>query len=140
MKTNLGRLPFPHPNERQVGGDHYKSSLQHWDLVSRNNVGYLEGCATKYLTRWRRRGTPRSDLEKTKHFIEKMLDLAQNTGYRPSGLVSWEEIRLYGAANRIPALDLSAITILLRWSDSSGLRAAAKLVERLLKEELLGVE
>ena len=40
-------------NDKQVAGSHYKSKIQHWDFVELNELRYIEGCATKYVTRWR---------------------------------------------------------------------------------------
>lgn len=36
---------------KQVGGSHYRTDngVQHWDWAE--NLGYLEGCATKYIGR-----------------------------------------------------------------------------------------
>lgn len=64
-------------NERQIGGDHYKiEGPEHWDLAARYEIGYLEGCATKYILRWRRKNGIQ-DLEKAIHYIEKRLEFAQ---------------------------------------------------------------
>lgn len=59
------------PNERQVGGNHYKSNYQHWDLVEKYQLSYIEGCITKYVTRWRKKNGI-VDLEKAMHFSEKL--------------------------------------------------------------------
>ena len=59
-------------NEVQVGGDHYKSSLQHWDFVSQALCGcYLEGCITKYVSRWRKKNG-KQDLQKAAHYLDKL--------------------------------------------------------------------
>lgn len=60
-------------NDRQVGGKHYYSTYQHWDLVNDVGLDYYEGCATKYLTR--RKGSRKEDLEKAIHFLEKRMTL-----------------------------------------------------------------
>ncbi len=62
-------------NDKQVGGEHYKSKngLQHWDLVEMFNLGYLIGCATKYLFRWRNKNGV-EDLRKAVHYIEKQIE------------------------------------------------------------------
>lgn len=61
-------------NEVQVGGSHYKKLvIQPWDYISKNEIPYLEGSAIKYLTRWRDKGGL-EDLEKTKHFVEKLIE------------------------------------------------------------------
>lgn len=61
-------------NSRQVGGSHYrKGELQHWDVVDRFSVPYLEGVGSKYPLRWREKGGV-EDLEKTLHYIDKILE------------------------------------------------------------------
>lgn len=61
-------------NDRQVGGNHYrKGELQHWDVVDRFGVPYLEGVGSKYPLRWREKGGV-EDLRKTLHYIDKILE------------------------------------------------------------------
>ena len=44
-------------NDVQVGGSHYKQlSVQPWDYIAANGLGYFEGCVIKYITRWRDKG------------------------------------------------------------------------------------
>jgi len=57
-------------NKTQVGGNHYQTTYQHWDMVCDTNLHYLLGCATKYLARWRTKNGLQ-DLAKAKHFIHK---------------------------------------------------------------------
>lgn len=71
-------------NARQVGGDHYQSTagrcpvcggeVQHWDFAA--NMPYLEGCVTKYVTRWRKKNGVQ-DLEKAQHFLAKLIEVAK---------------------------------------------------------------
>lgn len=62
-------------NDIQHGGDHYKSkAIQPWDYIYANNIGYMEGCAIKYLSRWREKGGV-EDLKKARHFIDKLIEL-----------------------------------------------------------------
>src|ERR1700690_1404058 len=64
------------PNDYQVGGEHYGgSNFQHWDWVVENNLGYVEGQITKYLSRWRRKGL-KQDLEKAAHYADKLVECA----------------------------------------------------------------
>lgn len=58
-------------NSVQVGGNHYKSSFQHWDWVTENGMGYLDGAASKYVSRWRKKAGLQ-DLEKARHFVVKL--------------------------------------------------------------------
>lgn len=77
-------------NEKQIGGGHYKASdtmqataealgynkpPEHWDMVLMRGYNYLQGNASKYLDRYDKKGTPIQDLEKAKHYIEKMIEV-----------------------------------------------------------------
>lgn len=64
-------------NARQIGGDHYKTgaSFQHWDWVNEIKLPYLAGVASKYVARWRRKGSPEDDLLKAVHYLEKCLEV-----------------------------------------------------------------
>lgn len=63
----------------EVAGAHYEASsgmcphcgkeIQHWDLYAEQP--YLEGMATKYITRWRRKGGLQ-DLDKAISAIQKI--------------------------------------------------------------------
>lgn len=76
-------------NLRQVGGTHYKTldgGLQHWDIIDLYGIGYLEGCATKYISRARKKNGI-EDLHKAMHYIEKMIDLYHTDERRPRGSI-----------------------------------------------------
>lgn len=60
--------------DKQVGGEHYKSKgIQPVEYIMANNIGFCEGSAIKYLTRWKDKGGI-EDLKKAKHFIEILID------------------------------------------------------------------
>lgn len=62
-------------NDKQQGGNHYKrKAIQPWDYIAANEIGFFEGSAIKYLTRWRDKGGI-EDLRKANHFIEKLIEL-----------------------------------------------------------------
>ncbi len=63
-------------NEKQVAGNHYRSSIQHWDYVVANDLDYFQAQITKYVTRWKKKNGL-VDLEKAKHFLEKYIELQQ---------------------------------------------------------------
>jgi len=64
-------------NERQVGGDHYRTAeIQHWDYAAANKMDYFQGQITKYITRWKRKNGL-EDLLKAKHFLEKYIEVHQ---------------------------------------------------------------
>ena len=59
----------------QIGGTHYKQFKGHepWDVVIAWGLGYLDGTAVKYLSRWRHKGGV-EDLKKAAHFIQKQIE------------------------------------------------------------------
>jgi len=58
--------------DTQVGGDHYSSfQIQPWDIIDEYELGFYEGNVLKYLLR--DKGDRREDLEKCKHYIDKLL-------------------------------------------------------------------
>ena len=62
-------------NDIQVGASHYKDkSVQPWDYIASNNLGYFEGNVVKYVTRWKDKGGV-EDLRKARHYIEKLIEL-----------------------------------------------------------------
>jgi hypothetical protein len=61
--------------DKQISGSHYKNlKIQPIEFIHANNIPFAEGCAIKYLTRWRDKGGVK-DLEKAKHFIELLIEL-----------------------------------------------------------------
>jgi hypothetical protein len=61
------------PLASQVGGDHYrKLAIQPIEYILKNNIGFAEGCAIKYLSRWRDKGGL-EDLKKARHFIDLLI-------------------------------------------------------------------
>jgi len=64
----------------QVGGSHYtKMKIQPYEYCHVNRMGYVEGTALKYLSRWRDKGGL-EDLEKAKHAIEWLIEYEQTHG------------------------------------------------------------
>jgi len=59
----------------QVGGGHYKGlAIQPVEYIHANELGYIEGCVVKYISRWRAKGGIQ-DLEKIKHFCDLLIQL-----------------------------------------------------------------
>lgn len=115
-------------NERQVGGEHYKSGIQHWDFVASRGMSYLGGQITKYAMRWRRKNGA-EDIEKAVHFLEKLIEVTEN----PPLPVSVEEF-LQG--NLMLDADEAAVMLHVSAFETSNevahLRAAKIHLERLL--------
>jgi hypothetical protein len=74
-------------NEMQIGGEHYKGAqVQHWDFVVRQLQNrYLEGAITKYVLRYKTKGTPLQDLLKARHFVEKLKEVYNEGWATPLG-------------------------------------------------------
>jgi len=50
------------------------TEIQPWDAILSWELGFLDGCAVKYLARWRKKGGV-DDLRKAAHFIEKLIEI-----------------------------------------------------------------
>ena len=62
----------------QVAGGHYKNKkIQPVTYIHANNLGFLEGCIVKRITRWRDKPAEYrfQDLEKIKHEIDLLIEL-----------------------------------------------------------------
>ena len=67
-------------NSRQEGGSHYKAhQYETWDVILDWNLGYLDGNAVKYLSRWRLKNGI-EDLKKARHYIDKLIEVEQKRG------------------------------------------------------------
>jgi len=58
-------------NEKQIGGKHYKTTIEPWDFVLANNIGFLEGNAIKYIARHKQKNGI-EDIDKAIHYLEKL--------------------------------------------------------------------
>jgi hypothetical protein len=60
-------------NEKQIGGDHYKSmAIQPSEFIYRNGLDWFAGNAIKYVCRHKLKGG-RQDIEKAIHYLELLL-------------------------------------------------------------------
>lgn len=120
------------PNERQVGGDHYRSEYQHWDFVELNGLGYLEGCATKYVSRWRKKGG-QQDLEKAGHYVDKLIELFKAGRRNPRTHANMEEVMRFCRANDLDGVETIAIVKLSKWSELCDLKSARAAIDTLIE-------
>ena len=61
--------------DTQVGGGHYKDmAIQPVEFIHKNGIGFVEGCAIKYLCRWRNKNGI-EDLKKARHFIDLLIEM-----------------------------------------------------------------
>ena len=67
-------------NDKQVGGQHYKGvKVEHWDFVRMHNIQYMEAQIIKYVMRHRYKNG-KEDIEKAKHFLDKLLEQEYSHG------------------------------------------------------------
>jgi len=73
--TGVAKQPAsPRANDTQVAGNHYKQfQIEPWDAIVDWGLGYLDGNAVKYLSRWRHKNGL-EDLKKARHYIDKLLE------------------------------------------------------------------
>ena len=128
---------------RQVDGDHYSASIpdfQHWDWVECLSVPYLEGCATKYLVRWRRKDGV-SGLRKAHSYVSKILQLHE-AGLRYAR-VTRDERALHFTGRLIQAYGLTEeeaelMHLVTFWLGSQDLQQALSALARLIDEQRRG--
>lgn len=77
-RTNvLVVTPLPELLETQVGGTHYtEMKIQPIEYIHANGIGWFEGTAIKYLSRWKAKGGL-ADLKKAKDIIDKLIHLEE---------------------------------------------------------------
>lgn len=101
-------------NERQVGGSHYSKggSFQHWDIIEENEIGYLEGCATKYIARYRDKNGA-EDLRKSEHYVQKLIEMNGSVGRSPRGWAPQDHIDLFCAHYNMDSRQKTCMELLL---------------------------
>lgn len=123
---------------KQVGGDWYNARpgvTQHKDYCIVVQAPYLEGCASKYVMRWQKKGGAQ-DLKKAVSYIEfRMAAYAQ-------GFYPWKGcpkvIGLFSkflSDNSIPDDEASIIDLILHWQDMKDLEKAIKWIQELAYSE-----
>lgn len=126
---------------KQVGGSHYRSSYQHWDWAEEVGLGYLEGCASKYLVRWREKGGV-EDLKKALSYVRQLSGLHLKSGrenrclYTSSLGVNMLAFRRLIEENSIPTYESTVCLLLQVWRDDTELDAAAQMIEWLINQEI----
>lgn len=126
MTANDGRVP-----------DHYASSYVHWDLVLHCGMGYLEGNATKYLARWRRKGG-RADLDKALHYVAKLREAADRVPQPRALPVNRDDIyghvHRFAIANSLNPLERQLIEEIAGWQYVQEVDAVLRRMPDLIEE------
>jgi hypothetical protein len=103
----------------QVGGTHYESQYQHWNLVIAIGMQYLEAQATRYIARWRKKGGM-EDLKKALHYTNKLLGvLPKVVGRRSERIVGYEYARgetiSFCSLNKLTPIESRILMALATW-------------------------
>jgi hypothetical protein len=126
-------------NQRQVGGAHYKTRYEHWDLIIECCGGYLEGCATKHVSRWRKK-LGKEDLEKAGHYLQKLIEAVQEHGiewFKPrimNRMFITDEVDKFVIENGLTNLEGRFILTLLTYKEIEDLRMAGIMLEEIIEE------
>jgi predicted MPP superfamily phosphohydrolase len=93
-------------NQRQVGGTHYKTPYEHWDLAIFLDMGCLEYASSKHVTRWRKKDGIK-DLRKALHYLDKLIEVYEIYDlHRPCPLDRVkEEVNKFAIANDLTDLE-----------------------------------
>ena len=68
--TDKGIFDDVFPQDRQIGGDHYKDmAIQPFEFISKNELTFFQGNVVKYVCRYKRKNGIQ-DLEKIIHYCE----------------------------------------------------------------------
>ena len=68
--TNKNMFEKAFPQDRQVGGKHYKTfRIQPYEFISKNNLSFFQGNVVKYVCRYFNKNGIQ-DLEKIIHYCE----------------------------------------------------------------------
>lgn len=66
----------------QVGGTHYRDkTIQPWDFITANGMGYLAGNVVKYVSRYQDKNGIQ-DLEKARHYLDKLIEVEKARGLK----------------------------------------------------------
>jgi len=122
-------------NDYQVGGDHYgNKGYPHWDLALAVPLGYLDGCTTKYVARWRKKGTPVLDLKKALQYLNKLEESDSVPLLRRPFEEIVKEVAHFNEVNNLPDVERAYMAALCTWKTKEDLRQARELLFILMDE------
>ena len=77
--THMNQQAKTQADSIQVGGNHYKKqTIQPWDYILANGLGFLEGNVVKYVTRYKDKNGV-EDLKKAQHYLQKLIEINSQT-------------------------------------------------------------
>lgn len=124
-------------NQMQVGGTHYKTDYEHWDLIIKIGLGYLEGTSTKYIARYRKKGGV-EDLRKALHYLDKLIEAFTAKEYGQTRNLRKEDIRTevgkFCRINQIPFNEEHLLFALCTFESYKDLKGARYMLEEIIVE------
>lgn len=122
-------------NDRQVAGNHYAGEYQHWDMCADADLRHQESAASKYLARYDLKGHPIVDLEKSKHYVEKLRELVAQGRRNPQqrAMTALETMRHYCNANGFGSRKREALYYLATWRNPGDLRDLELLIDEMIR-------
>jgi hypothetical protein len=118
-------------NDYQVGGDHYDVAYKHWDLAIKFRMPYLDGCTTKHVSRWRKKlGV--QDLQKARHYLEKLIEAATYDIKRDNNVDIDMELGQFVKANNLSHLEYQYLFILCTYRNEKALQNAHQILTKIL--------
>jgi hypothetical protein len=119
-------------NESQIGGNHYKTTYEHWDLCVKIPLGYLEGCTTKHVSRWRKK-LGIQDLQKALHYLDKLMEVATYDVKRNYDQMHADlEVERFVEANALTHMEYQYIFILCTYINEKALRSARNILMKII--------
>lgn len=126
----------------QVGGTHYSkngpAAMQHWDFIDDAAVPYLEGCATKYVVRWKGKNGIQ-DLRKAISYIQKRLAsqrMNKGNGDLRNRVMFYHDEMIQMFDNlEVPQVEREICVAIFCWVDRCELEWAIGEIEGLIKAE-----
>ena len=119
-------------NERSPA--HYSAEYQHWDLALKIPLGYLEGCSTKYVTRWHHKNGI-DDLHKALHYLDKLME-----NFKPRPIMRnltrndiQYEVSRFAAINKLSILEEEYILLMCNYRYPEDLTTAHLVLEDIIE-------
>lgn len=130
---------MPDVNSYQVAGNHYNGGkLQHWDYtIAVLNNRYLEGSITKYVSRHRKKNGMQ-DLEKAKHFLEKLRESFFRGMVQPIGFPTNAQTQIIDEFVTVSGLNPEEAWISRRcasWTGAHDLSRIGHTIEELMRRQ-----
>lgn len=117
-------------NDTQIGGDHYKTTYEHWDLCVKIPLGYLEGCTTKHVARWRKK-LGIQDLQKALHYLDKLIEVA-NYDIKRNNVQVDQEVERFVEANALTHMEYQFFFIMCTYRNEKALHSARHVLTRII--------